>query len=504
MITLKNINKSFYGVQVLFDMSFELKEGSIVGFLGENGAGKSTIMNIIGGVLQPDSGTLEFKGKPYEPESPSDAIENKITFIHQELNLLSNLTVAENLMLDRFPKIAGLPLINKRKMFRLCQNFLDEINVDIKSTDVVEDLPPGTRQMVEIAKALLTDAELYLFDEPTTSLTAKESAILFKLIRKLKENGKTIIYISHILSDVKNLTDELVILRDGKLVATGKTADYTTDRMVMEMVGSEMENIFPPYKNTVTEKLKMRVERLSQPGMVKDISFKVRQGEVVGFFGLMGSGRTELARMIFGIDSYREGEVYLNGELMPKNKPDVMINNGAAFITEDRRSEGLLMNLSIDFNLSMIAAKSNSSRIFKRVSKRRLDKIAEETSKSLRLKANNIYKQKPKNLSGGNQQKVVIGKWLPEKPEIFLVDEPTRGIDVKAKYEVYTILNQLAENGSGIIFISSELEELQALCDRIIVMSRGEIIREFLREEFDTAEIVKAAFREGYETTGEV
>jgi len=496
----RRVSKSFFGIKALNNVSFEIERGQILGLIGENGAGKSTLMNIMGGVLRPDEGGMILKGEPYTPATPAHAAASGIEFIHQELNLFTNLSVAENIAINRFPRRGSSPFINKSLLLKETQLFLESLQMNFSPSTLVEHLSPGERQLVEIAKALSTNADILLFDEPTTSLTAKETENLFRILKRLQEEGKSIVYISHILGDVRDIADEVVILRDGQVMGGGPMADFPINRMISLMVGREIDNIFPVKTVTPTEETVLEVQGLGETGMVRDINLRVNKGEIVGMFGLMGSGRTEFARMVFGVDPYGEGTILLKGKELPRLDPGASIGGGIAFITENRREEGLLMDYPILDNISLVSLPEYSAPLTRIVDNRKLYNKASEIAASLRLKSADIRTQSAKSLSGGNQQKVVIGKWLLQDPSLLIMDEPTRGIDVGAKYEVYLIMNQLAERGSGVLFISSEVEELMGVCDRIVVWSRGEIIREFSRPDFALEDIMRAAFRQGIES----
>lgn len=492
----KHITKRFFGVHALRDVSFELERGKILGLVGENGAGKSTLMNILGGVLEPDEGQMFLHNVPYSPKSPLDAAAAGVEFIHQELNLFTNLSVSENISISRFPCIGKSPLINKKQMRESCRKLLKSLNLDISPNILVENLSPGERQLVEIAKALSTDADILLFDEPTTSLTAKETENLFAIMRTLRDEGKSIIYISHILADVESLVDDIVVLRDGQVICGGPIGDFPINRMINLMVGREISNVFPERIPTFKDRVILKTEHVSETGMVRDINLTVHEGEIIGMFGLMGSGRTEFARMLFGVDTYKEGSISVHGEPLPKHSPRQSIKRGLAFITENRREEGLLMDYPILENIGLVSLPDFSSPVTHLVDSKLLFKHANEIANSLRLKCSDLKNQKVKSLSGGNQQKVVIGKWLLKHPSLLIMDEPTRGIDVGAKYEVYLIMEQLAAEGTGILFVSSEVEELMAMCDRIVVWSQGEVLHEFRREEFSQEQIMRIAFRQ--------
>lgn len=495
----QGIGKSFFGVPVLRDVTLGLRAGSILGLVGENGAGKSTLMNVMGGVLRPDTGGMLLRGAPYAPQGPEDARAAGIGFIHQELNLFTNLSVAENMFIESFPTMGRLPAIDRRRMAAFTREHLAHINLDISPGALVETLSPGERQLVEIAKVLAMKAEIIIFDEPTTSLTAKEARLLFEIIRKLRARGTSIIYISHILGHVAELADEVVVLRNGELVANGSVSEYPVPRMISCMVGRDLKSIFPPKASQPREEVLLRVEGLSQPGIVRDINLTVHRGEIVGFFGLMGSGRTELVRMIFGVDRYERGTVRVGDGILPPGDPRASIERGMAFVTENRREEGLLMNVSIADNIGLVALPEFARPFTGHLERRRLQEATTEKARELHIKASSYETQAAKSLSGGNQQKVVIAKWLLTQPRVLLFDEPTRGIDVGAKYDVYALIGDLARRGSGILYVSSEMEELLGVADRILVMNRGEIVREFERDEFSQEAVMRAAFRQSGE-----
>jgi ABC-type sugar transport system ATPase subunit len=496
ILEFRNISKSFFGIHALRNVSLSMERGRILGLVGENGAGKTTLMNILGGVLPPDSGEIFIEGDAYSPAGPADAIERGVGFIHQELNLFTNLTVSENIFIDGFPRFRILPLVDRRKMNRDAVPLLQSINLDVSPNTKVETLSPGERQLVEIVKALAADAQIIIFDEPTTSLTAKETRKLFDIIRQLKAEGKSIIYISHILDDVVDLVDDVAVLRDGRLMATGPKDDFPIRKMISLMVGREIDNMYPDKTSTPQKEVILSAREISQPGIVRDISFDLHKGEILGLFGLMGSGRTELARIIFGVDAYKAGSISMKGQPLSPLDPRERIAKGIAFVTENRREEGLLMDSSIAENIGLVSLPEFVTTFGKVVRQGKLYESAGEVKETLRIKSGDITQAPAKSLSGGNQQKAVIGKWLMSDPQALILDEPTRGIDVGAKYEVYSIVNRLAKEGTSVLVISSELDELEAMCDRIIVMSRGETTGEFHRDEFDKETILAAAFRQ--------
>ena len=492
----KEIEKTFFGIKALKGVSLTLKPANILGLIGQNGAGKSTLMNVMGGVIRPESGCMLLDGAPYEPREPRDAVAAGIGFIHQELNLFTNLSVEENIFIDNFPRSGLSPFFNRAAIRSKTTELLKELELDVLPRTIVETLSPGERQLVEIAKALASDARIIIFDEPTTSLTARETERLFALIQRLRTKGVSIVYISHILGDVVNLVDDIAVLRDGALVAQGPVEEFSIPKMITAMVGRDINSIFPNRTCAFSQECALRVERLSQKGIVKDISLTVHKGEVVGVFGLMGSGRTELARMIFGLDEYDAGAVYVGEVPLKKNDPTDAIQKGIGFVTENRREEGLLLPVSISENIGLVSLNKYASGPLGLVDHKAMYKAAGSAASELKVKAGSLEKQSVKSLSGGNQQKVVIAKWIMANPSVLIMDEPTRGIDVGTKFEVYTIINDLASKGTGVLFISSEIEELMGVADRIVVMSRGEIVHSFTREEFNQEDIMRAAFRQ--------
>jgi len=500
-IEFDRISKSFFGAPALSEVNFSIEKGKTLGLIGENGAGKSTLMNILGGVFPQDEGTIRLFGKKYSPSCPADATDAGIAFIHQELNLFPNLSVVDNLFIDGFPQIGKSPFIDKSSLQKRAAALLSSVDLNISVRTPVEMLSPGERQLVEIAKALSRDARVLIFDEPTTSLTTTERKHLFNIIKKSQQQDRTIIYISHSLEDVLELSDAIAVLRDGCLVSTGPGREYSVDRMISEMVGRRIEQMYPLRSTTVGSVALLKVEGVSQPGIVRDISFKLHENEVLGIFGLLGSGRSELARIIFGLDSCRAGRISVTEQDITSSSPVESILNSLAFVTENRHQEGLLMEASVCENLALPSLREftrfGPARILNRS---RMLEFSNRIAETLRIKSGPIHKQKVKSLSGGNQQKIVIGKWLLAAPAVLILDEPTRGIDIGAKYEVYGTINKLAEEGIGIMYISSELEELTGMCDRILVMSNGEIRAEFVRPDFDQEKILQAAFsgRAGY------
>lgn len=474
ILRLDTICKSFFGVQVLYDVSLELYEGEVLGLVGENGAGKSTMMNIVGGVLPSDSGAMYVNGREYKPSSPRMATEAGIGFIHQELSLFTNLSVAENIFIDEYPKkFAGF--IDKKETYGRTKKFLEQYQVDVKNPNViVGTLSMGTRQMIEILKALVKEAKILIFDEPTTSLSGREKATLFETIRGLKESGYAIIYISHILEDVLLLSDRISVLRDGHVIQSDATANWTKERMIRQMVGRDMKQVYPDVEKTIGDEIVLETRKLCCAGYVKNVSLKLRKGEILGMFGLMGAGRSEVARAIFGVDPIEGGEVVIKGKVFGRTTPDLCIRNKMAFVTENRREEGLLMPKTVCENAALVLERDLVGR-FNIIDTRRETQMTDKAIHDMGVKSANPGTQAVNSLSGGNQQKVVVGKWVITEPDILIVDEPTRGIDVGAKYEIYKLLKELAAKGASILFISSEMEELMGMCDSIVAMKDGVI-----------------------------
>jgi len=491
-LVFDGICKDFFGVQVLQDVSFELPVGSVTGLIGENGAGKSTLMNILGGVLSASTGSMRLDGESYEPSGPVQASREGVVFVHQELNLFPNLSIAENLFLTAFPR-AVPGLIGRRSAYRQARELLARIGLERDPGTSVELLSVGERQQLEIAKALHGSPKVIILDEPTTSLTARETVRLFDVINDVRATGTSVLYISHILADVQELCDRVVVLRDGRLVDQGPTSGFTTDLMISRMVGRDLDRLYPEKRAVPTDRPVLELREVSEPGLVHEVSLTVHRQEVVGLFGLMGAGRSETARMVFGLDTHRRGTVSIDGNKGASSSPRAAIRAGMAFVTEDRRHEGLLMDSSVVDNIALATLERTSGPlgwVRTRLARQR----AVEKAAELNLKSSRPQSQPVKALSGGNQQKAVLAKWLLTDPEVLILDEPTRGIDVGAKHEIYRVIDDLAAGGAGILMISSELGELTGTCDRVLVMRRGEIVAEFAGPDYADESILGAAF----------
>jgi len=495
LLQLTNIDKAFFGIRVLKQVSLQLHAGRTLGLVGENGAGKSTLMNILGGNLFADAGQMSLDGQIYVPRSPREAEQAGVAFIHQELNLFPNLSIAENLFLTHFPR--KICWIDRHASLRRATDLLGQVGLDLSANLRVESLSAGVKQLVESAKALNLDARLIILDEPTTSLTARETDRLFQLLESLRSQGIAMIYISHALGEVQQLCDEIVVLRDGQVVGDGPIAEFDTNQMVTLMVGREVDQQFPPRSSQPTGEVLLSARGLSQPGVLHDISFSLHRGEVLGVSGLMGSGRTELARILFGLDPVSAGELELGGRSIIGLPTRLRIGHGMAMLTESRREDGLCMQSSIGDNISLVSAKRYAQRPFGVLRLREIQSAIGKMRRSVKLTKTADNRQPVRTLSGGNQQKVVLAKWLLNQPKVLILDEPTRGIDVGAKYEIYGLIDQLAASGAAVLVISSEIDELLGICDSMLVMSQGEIKDRLTREEFDPKRIMRAALRSG-------
>lgn len=499
-LKFKNISKSYPGVRALTDVNFDVRRGAVHGLMGENGAGKSTLIRILSGDAESDTGGIEIDGKEQQFRSTRDAWAAGVTVIHQELQLVTGLTVAENLALGHFPAKAGL--IAFRDLYRDVGEKLRQVGIDVDPRRKVAELSIGERQMVEIGKAIMADARIIALDEPTSSLSAHESEILFRLIGRLKAEGRTILYISHRMEEVFRLCDGLTVLRDGQLAAHHDTMDgVTADQIISEMVGREIDDIWG-WRPRVPGEVLLDVQGLHGPRLPSPASFQARRGEVLGFFGLIGAGRSELMRLIYGADPQTGGVVSVAGQDLGARSPKSAIRAGLVLVPEDRKAEGILQGQSLAENI-LVSSRRHHMRAGI-LNRRREAEIAERELKRLKVRTPSRH-QDIVNLSGGNQQKVILCRWLSEEGvEVLLIDEPTRGIDVGAKSEIYDILYQLAESGMAIVVVSSELPEIMGICDRIHVMRDGRISAEVTRADFTEETLLAAAMPEdGAASVGE-
>lgn len=488
IVSMHGICKSFPGVKALDDVHFELRSGEVMALLGENGAGKSTLMKILSGVYTRDSGTLEIFGNEYGDLSPKQAQQLGIAIIHQELNMCPHLTVAENMFLGR-ERTKGV-LVDRRSMEAEAKRILDDLRIEISPDETVGQLPVSKQQMVEIAKALSINARVLIMDEPTSALTAKEIDELFRIIRQLRDNGCGIVYISHRLEELQHIVDRVTIMRDGQYITSVNFRDTTMDEIITNMVGREIKEKFPRVECEKGKKV-FEVKNLNAGRMVRNINFSVYAGEIVGFAGLMGAGRTETTRAIFGVDPKNSGEILLDGKAVTIHSPADAIKAGIVLAPEDRKKDGLCTKLPIRENIALpnLDMLCNA---FGVISSQKEDAMCTKTVADLHIKTPNVEVDAG-SLSGGNQQKVVVGKWLARNSRVVIFDEPTRGIDVAAKVEIYNLMNQLKQQGIAVMFVSSEMPEVMGIADRIIVMCDGRITGEVMARETTQSEILTLA-----------
>ena len=489
LLEISNARKEFPGVVALDDVSLKLQRGTVHALMGENGAGKSTLMKIIAGIYTPDSGTVVLRGQPIRLKSPLDALENGIAMIHQELNLMPSMTVAENIWIRREP-LNRLGLVDHRQLNRQTEELFARLNLDIDPEVLISTLSVASRQMVEIAKAVSYESDVLIMDEPTSALTETEVSHLFRIIRDLRAEGKGIVYITHKMSELFDIADEVSVFRDGRYIGTHASSDVTRDEIIRMMVGREITQMFPKEEVPIGDVV-LSVKNLTLNGVFSDISFDVRAGEILGIAGLVGSGRSNVAETLFGVTPASSGTITLFGKQLAVTNPQVAISHGMAFLTEDRKDTGCFLSLDIQENMQMAVLKGDNLRSgFVRQSA--LDRACEEMSAKLRVKTPNLS-ERVENLSGGNQQKVLIGRWLLTNPKVLILDEPTRGIDVGAKAEIHRLVTQLARQGVAVIMISSELPEVLGMSDRIMVMHHGRATGFLDRAEADQVKIMDLA-----------
>ena len=502
LVEMRNITKKFSGVTALNDISFDIKRGEVHVLLGENGAGKSTLMKILSGAYQPTSGTIILKGKEYEHLTPKDSYENGISIIYQELSVINELSVQENLFVGKLPtkKVLGVKVVDYRKMKEIAQALTAKVGLERDLNVFVEELSICEKQQLEIAKSLVSDADIIIMDEPTTSLTQEETDQLFEIIRQLKSEGKGIVYISHKLKELKEIGDRVTVLKDGTYVGTRNVADVEVKDLVTMMVGREIKSKYPS-NNPDLDKSKVIFEAKDitrRDERVKNVSFKLHEGEIIGFAGLIGSGRSELMNGIFGADPLKTGSISLFGkEMKPKNEYQ-SIKNGIAFVTENRRETGFFHNFDIKENISILPFIKNSKlRGTWGLLNNTLEKsYAGSKKEKLNIKCSSID-QNIVELSGGNQQKVILGKWMAAESELIIFDEPTKGIDIGSKSEIYTLMRKLSDDGKGVLMVSSELPELLAVCDKIAVFKEGQIAEILTSEEATEEKIMFILTHEG-------
>lgn len=489
ILTMKNISKSFSGVQALKNAELELKTGEVVALMGENGAGKSTLMKILTGIYHKDSGTINYFGKEVEYKNPAQSEEAGIAIVHQELNMMNDLTVAQNLFIGRETR-KGI-FIDDQQMIQEARDIFKLLNIDIDPTVKIGSLTVGKQQMVEIAKALSKNAKVIIFDEPTAALTDSEIEELFKVIRDIKSKGKGMVYISHRMDEINIISDRVTVMRDGEFVGTLVTKECTKNDIIKLMVG---RTIFsdPKTASAVPEDapIVLKCENLNRGKAVRNVSFELKKGEILGFSGLMGAGRTEVARLIFGADKMESGKIYVNGKEVSISSPQDAVNAGIGYLSEDRKRYGLIVDKSVEENTVIATLENFTKGMF--LDRGKSKDVANEYVNQLKTKTPSVS-QTVKKLSGGNQQKVVIAKWLVRDSDILIFDEPTRGIDVGAKSEIYNLMEELVKAGKSIIMISSELPEVLRMSDRVVVMCEGKITAVLPIEEANQENIMEAA-----------
>lgn len=488
IVSMENICKTFPGVKALDHVNFELRSGEVMALLGENGAGKSTLMKVLSGVYTRDEGSLKIFGKEYGDLTPKQAQEVGVAIIHQELNMCRHLSVAENMFLGR--EISGRFALNNAKMEQEAKRILDDLKIDIDPKQTVGDLPVSKQQMVEIAKALSINAKILIMDEPTSSLTAREIEDLFRIIKKLKSEGKGIVYISHRLEELQHIVDRVTIMRDGQYITSMNFGDVTMEQIISYMVGREIKEKFPRVECKKGKKV-FEVKNLNAGRMVRDINFSVYEGEIVGFAGLMGAGRTETTRAIFGVDPKESGEIYVDDKRVEIKCPMDAIKNGVVLAPEDRKKDGLCTKLSIRHNLTLPNLDIVCNKLGV-VDSKKETALCDKAVVDLKIKTPSVEVDSG-NLSGGNQQKVVVGKWLARNSRVVIFDEPTRGIDVGAKVEIYNLMNELKKQGIAVMFVSSEMPEVMGIADRIVVMCDGRITGEVMARDTTQNEILTLA-----------
>ncbi len=498
VLEMLGISKSFPGVQALTDVTLQLRPAEIHALVGENGAGKSTLMKILSGAYARDTGRILLHGQEVHLSNPNQALQFGIVTIYQESNLSPELSVAENIFMGRLPRVARI-FVNWPQLYQDAQQLLDQLGTTFHARTQVKELSPAQRQMTEIAKALSMSAKIIVMDEPTASLTGSEVDVLMAVMRRLRDQGVTIVFISHRLEEVFKLADRVTVLRDGHWVSTAPIGETSPNILVSQMVGRQIANLYEKDEATVGKRL-LRVHDASGQGF-HNVSFEVHEAEVVGMFGLVGSGRTEVARALFGADRLRNGSVELEDQTLHLRSPRAAINAGVALAPEDRKSQGLVLGMSVQSNISLPILKLLRRLGFLRFGSEK--KLAWEYKDRLDIRTPSL-ETPARSLSGGNQQKVVIAKWLATRPKVLILDEPTRGIDVAGKAEVHKLVNYLAAQGVGILFISSELPEILGMSDRILVMHEGQLVGELGRDTATEESVMQLASGQvGHKRTGE-
>ncbi len=487
ILQLKGVTKHFPGIKALDGVHLNIRPGEVHALIGENGAGKSTLVKILTGVYFPTNGEILFKGKNYSVKNAIEAQEAGITAIHQEASMFPELSVMENIYMGHHLKRNGS--LDWRTMRQKTKDLLNKIELDIKPETAIKNLSVAQRHMVEIAKALSIDAQVVIMDEPTSALTLSEVEDLYKIIRQLKKENKAIVFISHKFEEIQEICDHFTVLRDGKYIGEGRVKDTTLDQIITMMVGRSLDQLFPKQELKLGSTI-LEVNNLSRNGVFKDISFKLNRGEILGFFGLVGAGRSEVMRTIFGIDKKDSGEVLLNGKTLKGSNPKLAMKHGIAFVPEDRQTQGVILEQSLTRNITLPVIETISKFGFVDVKKEK--EITSKYGQMMEIRAAGWHVN-AETLSGGNQQKVVLAKWLATNPDILILDEPTKGIDVATKAAIHEFISKMAGEGLAVIMVSSELPEILGMCDRVIVMHEGVVTKEFSRKEGNSDNIIKAA-----------
>ncbi len=491
LLRMEGISKSFPGVKALDNVQLTVRAGTVHALMGENGAGKSTLMKCLFGIYHKDEGHIYLEGKEVNFSNSREALDNGVAMVHQELNQALKRNVMDNIWLGRYPKMKGLPLVSEKQMYADTKRVFDELDIHVDPKTVMSQMPVSQRQMVEIGKAVSFNSKIIVLDEPTSSLTEEEVEHLFRIINMLRDRGCGIIYISHKMDEILRISDEVTIMRDGQYITTRPAAELTKAEIIRLMVGREMTNQFPPKLDTVSDENILEVEGLSaQYSILKDVSFNLKKGEILGVAGLDGSGRTELLENLCGSATRSGGTIRINGKPVENKTPRESISHGMALVTEERRATGIFGILNIQENTVISSLKKYQNGLL--LQSKKMEKATDSMIQAMAIKTPS-QKTKIQSLSGGNQQKVIFGRWILTEPEILLLDEPTRGIDVGAKYEIYQLIQNLAKQGKSVIMVSSEMPELLGVCSRILVMSGGRLAGEVNADTATQEEIMTLA-----------
>jgi ribose transport system ATP-binding protein len=495
LVVMEGIEKSFPGVHALNQARFDLRPGEVHALVGENGAGKSTLMKVLTGIYKKDAGSILYKGREVDIPSPRAAQNLGISIIHQELNLMPHLTIAQNIFIGREPHNKLKIFLDERKINEQTEQLFETLHLKLDPRTKVTDLTVAKQQMVEIAKALSFNSDVLIMDEPTAALTETEIEELFRIIRSLRDKGVGVVHISHRLEELQQISDRITVMRDGRYVDTVQTSEVSIDRIINMMVGRTIFETSPELSETIDPEHVLEVRNLNRGTVIRDVSFNVKRGEIVGFAGLVGAGRTEVARAVFGADPMESGEVYVDGRRVIIKSPQDAVHYGIGYLSEDRKRYGLTLGMDVQENI-VLASMNKFLGFSGWVNQKKVNSQANSMVKALNIKTPTLQ-QRVKNLSGGNQQKVIVGKWLTADTKVLIFDEPTRGIDVGAKSEIYRLLNDLAQTGKAIIMISSELPEILRMSHRVIVMCEGRITGELSAGEATQEAIMKLATQRG-------